>query len=364
MTTKNKPNKKHFGLILAGGQGTRFWPWSTGNFPKQFLNIIGDDPLITQTFNRLKTFIPEENIFVIAENKYLPLVMNSIPNFRESNFIDEPIPRNTAPSLMLANVYLSAIDPEANVLVVPSDHFIPDTEIFASQMSDALNYADNKFIVTCGIKPNMPHTGYGYIQFNPEKSTLSGETYFYDFFKFREKPKVDVAKQYLEEKNYFWNAGMFIYKLSNFKEFLGKYADYYYGKYLELETAYNQKSSLVSVFTDIKPESIDYALMEKLSEVKMFKANFEWNDLGAWTTVYELNPKDEQNNVSRGSQNVFIDSKDSMIFSTTDTPVATIGLNNIAVINTPNGILVANMDELQRVKEAIQKLSEISKSKK
>jgi len=348
---------KKFGLILAGGQGTRFWPWSTEEFPKQFLEIVGEEPLITQTYNRLSTFIPKDNIFVVADIRYLGHIMDAIPGFRQRNFITEPCPKNTAPSLILSNIYLSKIDPDANLLVVPSDHYIPDTEIFASQMSDALDFADNKFIVTCGIKPETPHTGYGYIKFNPDTVTKTNNTEFTDALEFKEKPDLELAEKYLKDGNYYWNSGMFIYKLSHFKEFLGDYSPYYFIQYTELLKVFHHKLSFYELFTEIKPESIDYALMEKLPEVKMFKAQFTWNDLGAWSTVYDLNPKNPDKNVTRGKQNIFINTKNSMIFSSIDKPVAVIGLDNIAVINTQNGVLVADFNQIQRVKEVIAELN-------
>lgn len=348
--------KNYFGLIMAGGQGTRFWPWSTEDIPKQFLNIVGEEPLITQTYNRLKTFLPAENIFVVADVKYLSLVMDSIPGFRQANFITEPTPKNTAPCLLLSNIKLSSIDPDANVLVVPADHYIPDTQTFANQMKDALAYADNECIITSGIKPNMPHTGYGYLQFDPASGEKGNNTEFFDLNEFKEKPDLEVARQYVESGNYFWNSGMFIYKLRHFKNFLGEYAPYYFIQYNELEKIYKHKLALYEQFCQIKPESIDYALMEKVKEIKMFKAEFGWNDVGAWTSVYELSEKDADNNSGNNENNVFVNSKDSMIFSTSNLPVALLGLENVAVINTTNGILVADMSKLQEVKSVIKKL--------
>lgn len=349
-------NKKHFGLILAGGQGTRFWPWSTEKVPKQFLDIIGEDSLITQTYNRLKQCILEKNIFVVADKKYLDLVREAIPGFEESNFIDEPSPKNTAPCLILSNIALSRIDEDAHVAVVPADHYIPDIDIFAAQINDALNFADSKFIITSGIKPNMPHTGYGYIKFNENVSSTPENTEFFDLIEFKEKPELKVAEEYLVEGNYYWNSGMFFYNLKHFKTFLKEYSPYYYDCCIELEKSFHSKIAFNNIYNAIKPESIDYALMEKVKEVKMFKARFRWNDVGAWSSVYELNPKDEQGNVADKKNNIFIDSENSMIFSTNEKPVAVIGLKNIAVINTENGILVANMDELQKVKTVIQEL--------
>ena len=262
---------------MAGGQGTRFWPWSTADKPKQFLNIIGKDPLITQTYNRVKTCIRPENIFVVADKRYLGLVKECIPGFEDSNFIDEPSPKNTAPCLILSNIVLSQINENANVAVVPADHYIPDTEKFAAQLKDALNFADNRFIVTSGIKPTEPHTGYGYIRFNENISATPENTEFFDLVEFKEKPKLKTAKKYLEEGNYYWNSGMFFYNLKHFKSFFEEYSPYYYEQYLELENAIHDRPVLESIYNSIKPESIDYALMEKVKEAKVFRAGYRWS---------------------------------------------------------------------------------------
>jgi len=350
--------KKHFGLILAGGQGTRFWPWSTEDKPKQFLPIVGNEPLITQTFNRLRETktLPPENIFIVADKKYLGLVREAIPGFKEANFIAEPSPKNTAPCLILSNIVLSGFEADANVAVVPADHYIPDADIFAAQLEDALNFADNKYIITSGIKPTAPHTGYGYIKFKADSSAPAGDTEFFAVEAFREKPSVEVAGQYLAEGNYYWNSGMFFYNLKFFKRLLETYSPYYYEQYLELEKAFQNRREFEDAYNAVKPESIDYALMEKVKEARMFKAAFQWSDVGAWSSVYELNPKDGQGNAAMKKNNVFIDSENSLVFSTEEKPIAVIGLRDIAVIDTGNGILVADLNHLQKVKEVTRKL--------
>lgn len=348
--------KKHFGIILAGGQGSRFWPWSTENKPKQFLGITGNNRLITETFNRFKRYLTVEHIFIVADRKYLGLIKESIPGFNESNFIAEPSPKNTAPCLILSNIALSQIDPDANVAVVPADHYIPDKDIFAAQLEDALNFADNKFIITSGIKPTAPHTGYGYIKFIEKSSSRPGNTEFFAVETFKEKPNLKTAEKYLAEGNYYWNSGMFFYNLKHFKLFLKEYSSYYYDQYLELEKTFDDKKKFAEIYNAMVPESIDYALMEKMKEVKMFKAAFAWSDVGAWSSVYELNTKDEQGNVSLKKNNIFIDSEESLVFSTDEKPIAVIGLTNIAVINTENGILVADLNHLQKVKKVTEHL--------
>ncbi len=335
---------------MAGGQGSRFWPYSTERRPKQFLNIIGKDSLIRQTYQRLERFIHRENIFVVADKKYLDQVVESIPGFPRSNFIEEPCPRNTAPCLILANIFLSRIKEDANILVVPADHYIPDTDIFAGQLQDALSFAGQKCIVTCGIKPHMPHTGYGYIRFEQKASDRLNQTEFFTVHTFKEKPELEVAKGYLKAGNYYWNSGMFVYKLKHFKAFLEQYSPYYYEKYLELAGTFDSKSQFREIFSGIKPDSIDYALMEKVKEVKMFAAAFPWSDVGSWSSVYELNPKDAHHNVNI-KENCLLDTKNSLVFSTEDKPIAVIGLKNVAVIHTEDGILVADLEEVQQVKK-------------
>ncbi len=340
---------------MAGGQGTRFWPYSTEKKPKQFLNIVGDEPLIKQTFDRLHKFINSENIFVVADVKYKELTLDSIPDFQKSNFIEEPSPKNTAPCLILSNIVLSQINDNGTLLVVPADHYIRDNDLFENQMKDALKMAEEKYIITSGIKPYIAHTGYGYIKFIDDNSTVKGGTEFFNVEEFKEKPPLEKAESYLKAGNYFWNSGMFIYKLKYFKNFLEEYSPEYYNFYKKLEESYKNKRDFQNVFNEVRAESIDYALMEKVKEVKMFGASFDWNDVGAWLSVFELNDKDKNNNVNNRG-NVIIGSNNSLIFSTEEKPIALIGLDDIAVINTNNGILVAKMDELQKVKEVVSEL--------
>ena len=347
--------KNHFALIMAGGQGTRFWPWSTAEKPKQFLAVIGTQPLITQTYRRLRKFIPARNIFVIADKKYLAAVRECLPGFQRRNFIAEPAPRNTAPALIQANIFLSRIDPDANLLVVPADHYITEEKAFARQLQAALRQADNRCIVTAGIKPSEPHTGYGYIQFIESKRRDPDNGGFVAIKQFKEKPDHKTATEYLKKGNFYWNSGMFVYKMAFFREFIKKYSPYYGQQYAKLERAYGNPSQFATTYKSIQPESIDYALMEKLQEAVMFKAEFSWNDVGSWSSVYDMNDKDAQNNVRRGRA-IAIDTRDSLLFSGTRKPLAVIGLERIAVIDTENGILIAPIDKLQQVKRVIDAL--------
>jgi len=345
----------HFALIMAGGQGTRFWPWSTAEKPKQFLSVVGNEPLLTQTYQRLKKFIIKKNIFIVADGKYLQNVQQCLPGFSPANFINEPAPRNTAPALIQANICLSQINPQAKLLVVPADHFIADENVFASQLEAALEFAHNRCIITAGIKPCEPHSGYGYIRFAKTDAQKEGGSDFYKILQFKEKPDRKTAIGYIKKGNYYWNSGMFVYKLANFKDFLKQYSPYYSKQYDLLERSAGNRERFAAIYKTIKPESIDYALMEKLKEAVMFQAEFSWNDVGSWSSVYEMNEKDSQANVCRGPI-IAVDTRRSLLFSNQERPLAVIGLDQVAVISTGNGILVAPINKLQEVKRIIDAL--------
>ena len=349
---ENMPDH-NFALIMAGGQGTRFWPYSTRKRPKQFLPILGKDPLITCTFRRLERVVPRERIFVVAEEAYRAPVMEALPGLDAANYIAEPAPRNTAPCMILANIVLSRLDPEGRVLVVPADHHINDEETFARQMGDALDFSERPVIVTAGIVPNHPHTGYGYIRYAPGRQAHSGETVFHPVEAFVEKPDTPTAQRYLEQGGYCWNSGMFAYKLRHFRTLLETHAPEFARGYADLEAAPAEESA--RAFAALRPMSIDYALMEKGAEAWMMPAAFDWNDVGAWPSVFELGGPYTDGNVA-GAGHVLLDSRNCLVFSTEPTPVGLIGLEGVAVIQTPNGLLVGRLDQMQRVREVLQRL--------
>lgn len=335
---------------MAGGQGTRFWPWSTEERPKQFLEVIGGQSLLAQTYHRLTKLILPRNIYVVAAPRYRNAVRKCLPDFSGENFIAEPVARNTAPALILANIHLSQISEEINLLVTPADHYIQDERIFSRQLRDALACADTRCIITAGVKPVSPHTGYGYIQFDRRKYRTVRKEKFFLVEDFREKPDEKTARTYIKEGNYFWNSGLFVYKLRFFREFILAYSPYYGGCYRRLEPFWKNEKRLASIFASIRPESIDYALMEKMDEARMFEARFGWNDVGSWSSVYEINQKNRDGNVIKGNT-VVLDTRNSLVFSATDKPMAVIGLQDMAIIQTDSGLLVSQMRETQKVKQ-------------
>lgn len=347
---------------MAGGQGTRFWPCSTPELPKQFLSISGNEPLIKQTFDRLSGFLSTEDIYIIADKKYQDLTFNALPELKKGNYIVEPSPRNTAPCLIMANIVLGSYGIDSNILVVPADHFIPDDDIFHREMEAALKMADEPFIVTSGIKPDSPHTGYGYINFKKDSFLDVDGINFYDVLSFEEKPDAKKAEKYVDAGNYYWNSGMFIYKIKNFRDLMEKYSPEYFQYYLELEKCSDDRTKFNKVYNNIIPDSIDYVLMEKVKEVKMFGAGFGWNDLGSWSSVYDLLPKDSNGN-SGDENSIFMDSSGSMVYSDSNSPVSLIGMEDTVVVISENGILVSKRGKLQKVKEIVNVLKSEKKNR-
>ena len=343
----------NFALIMAGGQGTRFWPYSTRQRPKQFLPILGDEPLITRTFQRLQRIVPAERIFVVAEEGYRTLVREAVPEMPGDNFIAEPMPRNTAPCMILANIILGRRDPEGRLLVVPADHHIRDGEAFAGQMKAALKFAERPVIVTAGIVPDQPHTGYGYIRFTTGGPQRLDGVDFHPVEAFVEKPDAVTAAEYIAAGGYCWNSGMFAYKLSHFRALLERHAPEFARGYADLEA--ESTGHMKKAFSELPALSIDYALMEKGVDAWMMPAAFDWNDVGAWPSVYELGRPDRDGNVAQ-ARHVLLESRDCLVFSTTDTPVGVIGLEGVGVVQTPQGLLVARLDRMQRVRDVLKRM--------
>jgi mannose-1-phosphate guanylyltransferase len=349
-----KPN--HIALIMAGGQGTRFWPMSSEDRPKQFLAITSAKSLILETFDRLAEIIPKESIYIVADGRYAPQIAAALPRFKPENLIAEPAPRNTAPCLIYANIFLSRRYENANVLVVPADHHIPDTEVFARQMKDALEYADNRCIITAGIKPGYAHTGYGYIEFDDAAGDSLGLTRFHPVSAFHEKPGLELAESYVQGGRHYWNGGVFIYNIHHFRDFIRQYAADYFQHMRNLESSWEKPEEVRTGFAQFKAEAIDRVLMEKLKEARMLKADFGWNDVGSWSSIYELAPKDDQGNTITG-EGLTVKSRRSMICNETPVPVALVGLDGICVIVTREGILVTRTDQAQDVKEVPGRLA-------
>ncbi|MCC5945432.1 MAG: mannose-1-phosphate guanylyltransferase [Bernardetiaceae bacterium] len=336
-------------IIMAGGIGSRFWPFSRNYFPKQFQDILDTGKtLLQQTAQRFKPLCPEENIFIVTNKKYAGLVKHQLPFLSDEQILLEPIMRNTAPCIAYAAYKIREKDPEANIIISPSDHLIIDTYSFIEQIEIALKdsrYQDK--IITLGIKPTRPDTGYGYIQ---------TETRQYDTIKkvklFTEKPNAQLAEAFLESGDFLWNAGIFIANVQTLTHAFEKYQCDIADAFEEMRTAFYTTSEpvlLKKAYSHCHPISIDYGIMEKADNVYVVPCDCGWSDLGTWKSLYEVMPKDKNKNVVSG--NIIAHETTNCIVKTPkDRLVVLQGLDNMIIAEHDNVLLICKKDEEQRIK--------------
>lgn len=339
-----------FGLILAGGSGSRLWPLSRELYPKQLLNIQNTESLLQATFERLTECMPAKNIISMTGVKHVSNVRYQLSNLTENPVVlSEPISKNTAPAIALASKYiLERFNTDPVILVVPSDHLINNTEKFVSTVREGEKIAEMGYIVTFGIKPSYPETGYGYINIT-DKHIERG----FKVNKFVEKPDTELAKKYIEEGNYFWNSGIFMFKASVLLEELAKCSPDIYSKLANFDFT-NSEEIPFTEFDKMPAISIDYAVMEKSDKIALLKLESDWNDLGSWKSIYDVSRKDKDGNVKIGH---VLDegSKNSLVYSSSKL-VATIGLEDTVIVETEDAILACKADKTQDVKKIFDTL--------
>ena len=343
-----------YAIIMAGGVGSRFWPRSKKAMPKQLLKIFDDDTMIQATVKRLKPLIKDENIFIITNKIQADEVKKQLNNIPEKNIIIEPFGRNTAACIGLASIFIKNIDPNAVTIVLPADHIIKEEEIFLNTLNNAAKFAyESDGLLTIGINPTRPETGYGYIQIDEKKVSDN----IYKVLTFAEKPNYATALRFLQSGDFLWNSGMFIWKveaiLSEIKNLM---PDLYEGLE-EIEKHIGKKSfeeALIRNYGMMKKISIDYGIMEKSSRVYLTKGFFTWSDVGSWEEVYQLSEKNQDGNSING--NVYTESViDSYIYSP-DKVTAVIGVDNLIIINHDDTLLVCRRDKAQDVKKVVDYL--------
>lgn len=344
-------------LIMAGGKGTRFWPLSTEEKPKQFLNLIGEDTMIQMTVNRVKSILPIERIFVCTGLRYIDLVKTQLPELPVENIIVEPEGRNTAPCIALSALYIKRKYKDSNMVVLPSDHLIQDEEKFEKILLDADKFVNNNkdAIITLGMKPSRPETGYGYIKYNKMVSENDNCT-IYKVDSFKEKPDLETAEKYLKDGSYLWNGGMFLWNTDNIINQIKMHCPDTYEalKDIDVVSEDNLQNLINENYAKTDAISIDYAVLEKSDKIYVIPSEIGWDDIGTWKAVERYKEKDDDNNIIDGNAKV-IESK-SIIAMNKGKRIVMIGIDDIMTLETEDSIYIVNKDYMDNLRDYKNKL--------
>lgn len=350
LTGKNPPT---YGLIMAGGIGTRFWPVSTEEFPKQFHDLLGTGrSLLQKTFDRLSAFIPPENIRILTNTRYQKKVLEQLPEITENQLVLEPTMRNTAPCILLAALKIHKINPEARMLVAPSDHWIEDENAFQQDVTTALEASKNNILITLGIPPTFPHTGYGYIQFDPADT-------LHNVYRFTEKPDYQTAKNFIASGNYRWNAGIFVWSTHSIIQAFKNYLPQMYQQFeagIDFLNTPNEQAFIKKNYPLVENISIDYGILEKADNIKMLSASFDWNDLGSWGALYEKLPKNTAGNAVVHSHAVLENATNNLVIADSDKNIILSGLSGYIVVAVQNDLLILPQENEQDLKQLLIQL--------
>ncbi|MEI7498966.1 MAG: mannose-1-phosphate guanylyltransferase [Bacteroidota bacterium] len=352
-------SKHNYCVIMAGGIGARFWPMSRTTHPKQFIDILGTgETLIQQTYNRFKRICPRENIYIVTNEIYKSLVQAQIPDLTSQQILLEPSRRNTAPCVAYANYCILQRDPDARIVVAPSDHVILNEDVFLKNIESSLEAAAaNDWLLTLGIRPSRPDTGYGYIQYVDSKEHVyPKEMHIKKVKTFTEKPNLELAETFLKCGDFLWNSGIFIWSLKSimkafeiylpdvdalFKRGIGKYG------------TKEEKTFIANTYTICKSISLDYGVMEAASNVYVLAADFGWSDLGTWGSLYENRPKDKNGNTVVGKNVILYDSFNCIVNMPKEKVVVLEGLNDYIVVESENVLLICRKTDEQQIRQFV-----------
>ncbi len=349
----------YYAVIMAGGGGTRLWPLSKKIRPKQLISFSENKSLFNLALERLKDFFKQENIFIVTIADQVPALRDQAPFLSPDQFIIEPQPKGTASVVGLAAINIIRKNPDAVMAVLTADHIIENVPLFHNLLKTAFSLAVQNHLVILGIKPSYPATGYGYIKAG---NCLELNNAF-SVEKFVEKPDEKTASQYLREGNYFWNSGMFVWRADRILGEFKLQMPALFSSLTQISDLIEKKGfkeKIIDIWALIKPQTIDYGIMENASDVIMLKAdNLKWNDVGSWDSLYDILPTDNSGNVIKNKNSVIIDSKDLILYSENDKKImVSLGVQDLVIIDTENALLICRKGETQRIKEVIEELKQ------
>ncbi|MDC7999634.1 mannose-1-phosphate guanylyltransferase [Aequorivita todarodis] len=350
-------NKDYFAVIMAGGIGSRFWPVSTREFPKQFHDMLGTgQTLLQKTFSRLNKIIPSENIYILTNESYLEITLKQLPGISEKQVVLEPAMRNTAPCILLSALKIRKKNPNALMLVAPSDHWIENEDAFARDIQACFDAAQREnILLTLGIEPTFPNTGYGYIE-----SDKNDDSEIKKVKQFREKPDYETAKQFLADGNFLWNAGIFIWSVqgivSAFERHLTAMSSLF-SKGIPVLNTSEEKQFIEENYSEAENISIDFGILEKADNVFMKRATFDWNDLGTWGALHDKLKKDESGNSVVNAETILKNSKNNMVFTDSKKLVVLDGVEDYIIVDKEEVLLLFPKRKEQEIKELLKEVS-------
>ncbi|MCK0136915.1 mannose-1-phosphate guanylyltransferase [Arenibacter sp. S6351L] len=351
-------DKNYYAVLMAGGVGSRFWPISTTAYPKQFHDMLGTgDTLIQKTFKRLAKFVPVENILILTNERYNELVLEQLPEVKQEQVVLEPAMRNTAPCILYAALKIQKKNPDAVMIVAPSDHWIEDEEAFAKDVITCFDKCEKENVIcTLGIKPTFPNTGFGYIEFE-KKDVEPLKT----VNQFREKPDYETAKDFIKQGNFLWNAGIFMWSVKTIVDAFKKYQPEQYNLFLSGLVYYNtdqERAFINENYPKAENVSIDYAILEPSSNIFVLPATFDWNDLGTWGSLYDKLDKDDNQNALVNCRVLAEDSQGNMISSPKGKIIVIDGLKDYIVVDKEEVLLIYPKSKEQDIKKVLAKIKD------
>lgn len=350
-------NKNYYAIVMAGGVGSRFWPVSTVDFPKQFHDMLGTgETLIQKTVSRLTQIVPQENILILTNERYSEITLEQLPFIKPEQIVLEPVMRNTAPCILYASLKIKKLNPNAVMVVAPSDHWIEDEVQFVANLERSFQYCEQKdSLMTIGILPTFPNTGYGYIEYDkldvrPIKQVVQ----------FREKPDYATARKFIQSRNFLWNAGIFVWNVNAILKAYEMFNPEMYHLFQSGNSLYNtsdEKQFIVDNYFHAENISVDYAILEKAENVFVLPATFDWNDLGTWGSLHEKLDKDANNNAVVNATVVLENASDNIIRTSGKKLVVIDGVSNFIIVDKDDVLLIYPKEKEQDIKKIVEKIN-------